>query len=342
MTKLILGNHQERLSNCLYCGSDNIRVLYGARDLITNMQGIFYVSRCDNCSLSFQNPRVKEENHNLINIPYVEVQCVSNQEDKLKQSWIRDFKRYLRRQTMINHFGYKNLGRGNALLKLITFTFKTILKVEMVPERVKNGKLLEIGCAAGERLSALRGWGWDVCGVEMDERLAEHAGRKYNLKIQKKKVEEAVFNESDFDVITMAMVLEHLYSPFEILKKLTEILKSGGQLIFSIPYFDGLEFKIFKQYSYGLQLPHHMFFLNKKIIREYLAELGYKNIKFYFQYADRDIVASAEYKYLDTGSLFYRFLARNAFLRKFIIKPIVFILSFMQKTSRLSVYAEKI
>lgn len=62
----------------------------------------------------------------------------------------------------------------------------------------------------------------------------------------------------------MSMVLEHLYYPFESLENITYWLKPGGQLIFSIPYFEGFEFRFLKNilmaYNYFTILP----FLIKK------------------------------------------------------------------------------
>lgn len=139
----------------------------------------------------------------------------------------------------------------------------------------------------------------------------------------------------------MSMVLEHLYDPLRILKKITSWLKPGGQLLLLIPYFEGFEFSVFKEYSYGLQLPTHITFFNKKILREYLSKLGYKDIKFYFQYFDRDVVASAGYKYADTGKWLYKFISSNKTFRRLAIRPFAFILSLLGKTSRVSVLAFK-
>ena len=52
----------------------------------------------------------------------------------------------------------------------------------------------------------------------------------------------------------------------ELLKSMPYFgIKPSGQLIFSIPYFEGLEYKWFKEYTYSLHLPNHITFLNKKV-----------------------------------------------------------------------------
>jgi len=110
-------------------------------------------------------------------------------------------------------------------------------------------------------------------------------------------------------------------------------------MVFSMPYFNGLEFRWFKKYCYGLQLPFHITFFNKKVIKDYLKTLGYEDIKFYHHFFDRDIVVSAQYKYQDTGKLFYKMIGYNKPIRFLTVKPFVFLLSLISKTSRITVHA---
>ncbi len=214
-------------------------------------------------------------------------------------------------------------------------------KIRLIPSFVRNGKLLEIGCAYGKKMEKLNKLGWTTYGIEMHEKSAQHPKKKKKLNVRYESIEDVKFHTGKFDAIIMDMVLEHLYNPFESLKIITEWLKPNGQLLFSIPYFNGIEFSFYKEFTYALHLPHHITFFNKKILKEYLTKLGYKNIKFYFHYFDRDIVASAQYKYADTNKFIYKFIGYNKFFRKFFIKPFVFITSLLGKTSRVSVFAEK-
>lgn len=332
----------EKFKNCPYCNSENLQIILHAPDRITGIPGTFSLSRCENCKLVFQSPRISEEEHLLLNEPFVETQYALSQKKKtVKLSGFKRFKKFLYTQTLINHFRYTNFGKKNTLLAIATFPIKRLLRVELIPYYVKGGTLLEVGCSEGAYLSTLRNNGWDVYGVEVDRESVEKARRKHNLNVQNTKIEDVHFEENKFDVIIMSMVVEHLRNPFSALEKITTYLKPGGQLIFSIPYFEGLEFQFFREYSYGLQLPHHMTFLNKRIIKDYLAKIGYSNIQMYFQYQVRDVVASSYYKYEDTKKPAYKFIAHNKLIRKTLIKPLVFLSSLLQKTSRVTVYARK-
>jgi 2-polyprenyl-3-methyl-5-hydroxy-6-metoxy-1,4-benzoquinol methylase len=334
------GKEFENLKSCPHCASEKINVLLSAPNRLTSKEGTFFLSKCADCGLVFQNPRVKEKyisDYYTNELGYYRLPP-RNKERKVFFSFI---KKFVYHQTLINHYNYVNLGKQNIFLKTITPLFRRKKKIGLMPNFVKNGRLLEIGCSHGTRLEELKKIGWNVSGVEMDKKSAEFAQKEKALSVQNKKIEKLSFKKNSFDVVIMSMVLEHLYDPFGTLKRITSWLKPDGQLLFSIPYFEGFEFSVFKEYSYGLQLPTHITFFNKKILEAYLSKLGYKDIKFYFQYFDRDVVASAGYKYADTEKRFYKLISSSKIFRKLVIKPFVFILSLFEKTSRVSVLAFK-
>lgn len=327
----------ETLEECPYCSSKKIKFLFKAPDRLTNLPGEFSLYKCQNCDLVFLNPRVKEESIKLLYSD--ELGYYKLKETTQIKNILYLIKKFLYNQTLINHFNYK-LGRKRFLFYLLTFPFRRILKTKSIPVFRDNGCLLEIGCSHGGFLEKMAKLGWKVKGIEMHEKSALHAMEKRGLDIISKKVEECNFRE-EFDAIVMNMLLEHLYDPFKNLEIITTWLKSEGQLIFSIPYFEGVEFKWFKRHCYGLHLPFHITFPNKKIIEDYLEKLGYQKIEFYHHSFDRDIVASSHYKYQDTKSVFYKVLAYNKFLRFVAIKPFVLALAFLGRTSRVTVRAIK-
>ncbi|MEK7103917.1 MAG: class I SAM-dependent methyltransferase [Patescibacteria group bacterium] len=324
----------ENLSHCLFCFSENLVFLFKAKDRLTNLPGEFSLCRCGDCGLVFQNPRVKKE---FINHFYTK--DIGYLKPHLEKKEVSRLKYFFKNQTLINHFFYK--GKKNPLYFLLTWPTALFLQIKSWPYFKENGKVLEIGCADGSFLEELKEAGWQVKGIELSEEVAKFARVARHLDVENKPIEEVSFEAGEFDVIISNMVFEHLYNPFEIIKKVSLWLKPKGELIFSIPYFWGFEFLVFESFSYGLQLPTHTFFFNKKIIKKSLKDNGFAKIKFYHQFFDRDIVVSSQYKYQDTKSQFYKFLGYSRFARIFIIKPFVFILALLGKTSRITVRAIK-
>lgn len=329
----------EYLEKCLYCGSKDFNNFVSAPDRFSKREEIFTATKCADCGLVFQNPRVKEE---FIGEYYGEEDDLGYYrvpEEKAKTFKSR-IKQFINKEVLVQHLSYSHIGKKNFLLKILSLPFKRFSKIRSIPKFVNGGKLLEIGCSHGELLKKMKDLGWGVTGIEMSKKMTEYA-RSIGLDVLAGRIEDQNYETGSFDVIIMNMVLEHLHDPFGNLERITKWLKPGGQLIFSIPYITGTEFKIFKEYSYGLQLPHHMSFPNKKIIIESLKKLGYKNTKFYFHFFDRDIVVPAQWKYATTKKFVYKLLGHNKFVRYGFVKPVIFVLSLFHRTSRVTVYSHK-
>jgi len=333
-------NQFEKLSQCPYCFSTDLFFLFKSPDRLAGMPGDFSLNKCQCCGLVFQNPRVKEEFIGEYYTAKLHYYQPNETPFSLKENWKKRLKNFLKKQTLYCHFNYF-LQKKNPLFFCLTLPWKRFIKIAGFPCFQPQGTVLEIGCSHGEFLQELKNLRWNVQGVEMDEKSAVYGREKRGLDIYNKKIEQCDFPAKSFNAVIMRMVLEHLYHPFDALKQAAFWLKPQGELIFSIPYIYGLESILFKSYFYGLQLPYHIVFFNKRIIRSYLKKIGFSHIKFYHHYFDRDIVASSQYKYQATKSFFYKILGYNKIIRFAIIKPFVFLLSLLGKTSRITVVAKK-
>ncbi|EKD56836.1 MAG: methyltransferase type 12 [uncultured bacterium] len=315
-----ISNIYEKLRQCPYCCSVNFHILYQAPDRYGGKPGIFYLSRCSNCGLAFQNPRIKQE---YIHEYYSDTLSYYQTKSEVSISTLKKVVSY----TVDNFFNIIQYSRSK--------------KINLIPKFVKNGKLLEIGCSNGKQLEYFKTLGWDVCGIEMNKKAAAYAKNVRKLNVNNFTIENANYPNSTFDTIIMGMVIEHIYDPFELLKKIANWLKPGGKLLFSTPNFNSFEFRIFKKYTYALHLPNHIYIFNKKILKELLKKNSFKNIQFYCHSFERDTVASSNYKYRATKKPLYKIIAKSFLLKKFIIKPCLFLLSFLSLTSRFSVIATK-
>lgn len=339
MNKYKLTEHFEELKKCPYCSSEDMHLILTAPDRLTNKLGVFYLSKCHKCGLVFQNPRIKEK---FIKDYYSkELKYYHPINNKKEAGVLKKIKQWLYEATLINHRNYINLGIQNLLAKIITIPFKNFTKIQLIPDFVPNGKLLEIGCSHGGKLKLLQQYGWNVEGIEMDEKCTKYAQAEHSLRVQNINLKDAIFQSGYFDVIIMSMVLEHLYEPFNQLKKILKWLKPGGQLLISIPYFGGFEFYFFKDCAYGLQLPTHVTFFTKRIIKDFCRQQNCNKIKFYFQYTPRDITASFYYKWKTTKKIIYKIFADNKLIRKILLNPFVIILSIIHRTSRVSIHISK-
>jgi len=170
------------------------------------------------------------------------------------------------------------------------YRYTRIELVEMlptVPERV-----LEIGCAEGATLEYLKKRGAEyAAGVEISHEASEKAKLKGIDLVLNSDVENDMlpFKANEFDCIILADVLEHLYNPWDTLKKISKCLSDSGYMLISIPnikHYMILKDLLFKdQWKYedaGILDDSHIRFFTLKETLKLLdkAGLGVVNIKY--------------------------------------------------------------
>lgn len=321
---------------CIFCKTSAFtKSLFSAPDRINNIPGKFYLSKCQNCGLVFQDPRIKEE---FISSYYPDRTGYYQPVVRTKNY----FKKNVTQLILINFFGYNNLGKKNIFKKIILYPIYLIFfRSKSLPIYVDNGKLLEIGCSHGAKLEEMSEFGWETEGIEPNKKAADYSVNVRKLKVKNKNFpKDIILPNNYYDVVIMEMVIEHLHRPVESIQKISQTLKKGGQLIFSIPYFNGFEFKMFGRFSYGLHLPSHINFFNKNNIHILLVE-NFSDIKFNFHGFDRDFIAPFTYLENEKGWKFFKKMMTNIITRTLIIKPFILILSLFGLTSRVTVRARK-
>jgi 2-polyprenyl-3-methyl-5-hydroxy-6-metoxy-1,4-benzoquinol methylase len=102
-----------------------------------------------------------------------------------------------------------------------------------------TGQILEVGCATGELLNALKQCGYGVTGVEISEFAARKAVGNYHLRVINASFDpESVgplLQKDFFDLVIMGDVLEHFKNPADALQLAFSLLKPGGKLIVHVP-----------------------------------------------------------------------------------------------------------
>lgn len=94
---------------------------------------------------------------------------------------------------------------------------------------------LDVGSAGGEFAYLLQALGHDVQGVEPNKGYAEYSIHEYGLKVQSGFIQDALFANDAFDIITLWHVLEHTEDPYAVLVKLHTLLKPTGVLVIEVP-----------------------------------------------------------------------------------------------------------
>ncbi len=99
------------------------------------------------------------------------------------------------------------------------------------------GAVLDVGCGEGASAGALRARGATrLTGVELSPEFADVAKRHYDeVVVGSVEDDPLAWSPESFDVILCYDVLEHLYDPWQVLRRLRQLLRPGGRLHISVP-----------------------------------------------------------------------------------------------------------
>lgn len=143
------------------------------------------------------------------------------------------------------------------------------------------GKILDIGCGLGWILSSL-GNEWDKYGIEISKFASSHAAQFGN--IHNGTLDD--FDGSEFDVIIMNHVIEHLADPLSALKKIRGLLKSSGIFIIGTPDFDSAAARRYGSNFRLLHDPTHISLFSSDSMHRCLRDQGFHIIQVEYPYFD--------------------------------------------------------
>lgn len=227
----------------LGCAKGDDVVLVGG-DRLHSLPGEFTVVRCKACSLMRTNPRPGPETIGA----YYPDDYGPHQQTAPAPSDVRTWKSTIRAALDT---------RSEALPSLVP------------------GRLLEIGCASGDFLAKMATAGWKVEGLEFADAPAARA-RQAGFRVHSGPLETVDGPEGTYDLIVGWMVLEHLHDPVAALRRLRNWAGPATWLAVSVPNAGSIEFRLFRDRWYALQLPTHLFHYTPDTIRKVLARGGWR------------------------------------------------------------------
>jgi SAM-dependent methyltransferase len=223
---------------CPSCRSENIEFEIGLKDYFLSQED-FEIWICNDCKVSFTYPFPPES----------------------------EIQRYYSSENYYSHSDDKN-GLIPFMYKIVK-SFNINTKYKQVTEGMTPGSLLDFGCGIGDFLVHARSKGWSVHGIETNEKARRIASDKLNCEILDGKG-LSHFPDNHFDLITLFHVLEHVYSPDDLLSNLLRVLKPDGRLIFALPNKNSYDAKFYKKFWAGWDVPRHLWHFNSESINEML------------------------------------------------------------------------
>ena len=235
--------------------------------------------QCGACESAYLDPRPDKDS---ISLAYERYFTHSEYRDYSALSLFLKVQRSLKNGYRNHHYGTRLYPANRVGVLIVKFLPKTRLRLDAgmrdLPRSGKKGRLLDIGCGNGEFLLQASSAGWDVVGVDFDAKAVETA-RTLDLDIRHGGVEIIDSTADQFDIITMAHVIEHLHDPVEALRACLKLLKPGGSLWIDTPNISSDGHRIYGAHWRGLEPPRHLVLFTVESLRDSLLNVGFVEVR---------------------------------------------------------------
>ncbi len=232
---------------CNLCGSAQSEPVYRLTDTLYKVPGEFVLRRCANCGLMYLSPRPTP----------------------------RSISRYY----PLDYGAYRPPIEDERFALMRYMRRRKLIKRRVLIEKysgLKEGRVLDVGCATGLFLHEMQRSGWETAGVEPIQSAAEFARLRFGLEIFQGMLGDAPFSPQSFNVITFWDVLEHTFSPQAELAHAARLLKPGGLVAINVPNWDSFDRRPFGSYWVGLDAPRHLYVFTRPTLTELLSQAGFR------------------------------------------------------------------
>ncbi len=143
----------------------------------------------------------------------------------------------------------------------------------------KGATLLDVGCSYGFFMKLAEESGYKVYGIELNRDANIYCKEKLNLKVFCGGINQVVFSDNYFDVITALEVIEHVQDLKGFITNVRRMLKPGGILYLVTPDRRSLSARLLgrKWWSYRRM---HINYFSKKTLLTFLKNNGFHIISY--------------------------------------------------------------
>jgi len=238
--------HPNESVNCTRCHSEQSQLLVALEDYLYKIPGHFAARRCQRCGLIFLSPRPTPDSLAAwYPDSYAPYRPAIQDEANGLMRWMRH-RRMRQRRRFVEGFAGPTPGR-----------------------------LLDLGASTGIFMGEMRSNGWQVMGIELNERAATYARERLGLDVICAELSQAQLPANHFDAITLWDVIEHTFDPAEVLAEVWQRLADGGIVALTIPNWESLDRRLFGRYWVGFDAPRHLHVFPSPVLEEMLREAGF-------------------------------------------------------------------
>ena len=168
---------------------------------------------------------------------------------------------------------------------------------------VKAGDILDFGCGSGKYLDRARKLGCTTLGIDFSPKALEEVARRGHETMP---VSEQTWNaiaSRKLKFVRMNHVVEHLYDPLRVLRKINNAIDEGGCLHLSTPNPIGPSATRYRDAWWGLECPRHIALIPPAQLEKMLREAGFKSVTIVQEPIAKDLLRSWAFRRVDAGKL---------------------------------------
>lgn len=229
------------VQTCPICNSSNFEKVLKCKDYTVSGEE-FQIQRCTACKFLITNPAPE----------------------------IQDLPAYYQSDQYISHTSRASsiLDRIYLLVRSYTRKWKLGIVTKTLTSTTQKS-ILDYGCGTGEFLQTCKSAGWRIRGVEPS--LSARSKAENNCK-QQIATSIGDIQDTDFQIITLWHVLEHVPELNTIINTLHKKLNANGQLIIAVPNPSSWDSTHYKEYWAAYDLPRHLWHFTPRNMELLLSE----------------------------------------------------------------------
>lgn len=253
-------------THCVVCGSEGREIHSGIRDRLFAAPGTWSTIQCFRCGLGWLSPQ------------------------PLPSEVIKFYGSY-HTHAAPDDGGAADLEIRRSPAKAVLRSIKIKLMAALMPwwrlrldpelfyiGRRKPGRVLDIGCGAGQFLRQAQAAGWDAMGIDFDAE-AVAAARQAGANAKASDLFAEQFRADSFDAICMDNVIEHLPNPPAVFAECRRVLRPKGRFVLSTPNIDSYLHELYGQDWRGLETPRHLYLFSATALRKLAKAVGFRHIE---------------------------------------------------------------
>ena len=176
---------------------------------------------------------------------------------------------------------------------------------------LSTGKILDIGTGTGYFSALMQQLGWQVSAIEKNPSARQFAKERFGLEVLPES-ELSNLPVSQFDVITLWHVMEHLEHLHETWEKLFALLAPKGVLVVAVPNCESYDAHKYAEYWAAYDVPRHLWHFSPNSIHLLASQHNFELCNSYPMPFDAFYISMLSERYKNNSFPFVRGMMAGA------------------------------